>query len=205
MGFLKSYEEHVQERAALNVPPLPLTADQTAEVIELIKASDSEIDKLKDLLSTRVAPGVDDSAYVKAAFLNDVVQGNVSAPLTKEEAVNALGQMLGGYNVKPLIDALKIGEVADLAADKLKNTLLVYDSFNDVVELSSSNAKAKEVIESWANAEWFTNRPELEKEITVTVYKIPGETNTDDLSPASEAFTRSDIPLHANSILIARM
>ncbi|MDT8318396.1 MAG: bifunctional aconitate hydratase 2/2-methylisocitrate dehydratase [bacterium] len=205
MGFLKSYEEHVQERAALNVPALPLTTEQTAEVIELIKANDAQTDKLKDLLFTRVAPGVDDSAYVKAAFLNDVVQGNVSAPVSKEEAVTALGQMLGGYNVKPLIDALTVDEVADLAAEKLKNTLLVYDAFNEVVELSKSNAKAKEVIQSWANAEWFTNRPELEKEITVTVYKIPGETNTDDLSPASEAFTRSDIPLHANSMLVARM
>ncbi|MDH3975248.1 MAG: bifunctional aconitate hydratase 2/2-methylisocitrate dehydratase [Deltaproteobacteria bacterium] len=205
MDFLKNYDQHVQERAALNVPPLPLTPEQTAEVIELIKANDSETEKLKELLFTRVAPGVDDSAYVKAAFLNDVVQGNISTAISKEEAVNALGQMLGGYNVKPLIDALTVDEVADLAADKLKNTLLVYDAFNDVVELSSSNAKAKEVIESWANAEWFTNRPELEKEITVTVYKIPGETNTDDLSPASEAFTRSDIPLHANSMLVARM
>ncbi len=205
MGFLEQYEQHVKERAELNVPPLPLSAEQTAEVIELIKAGGSQLETLKDLLFNRVPPGVDDASYVKAAFLNDVVQGKVSCAVTKTEAVEALGKMLGGYNVQPLIDALKVDEVAQLAADKLKNTLLVYDSFNDVAELSKSNSFAKEVVESWANAEWFINRPELADEITVTVYKVPGETNTDDLSPASEAFTRSDIPLHAQSMLGARM
>jgi aconitate hydratase 2/2-methylisocitrate dehydratase len=205
MGFLEQYEQHVKERAELNVPPLPLSAEQTAEVIELIKAGDSNTETLKDLLFNRVPPGVDDASYVKAAFLNDVVQGKVSCAITKTEAVETLGAMLGGYNVQPLIEALKVDEVAQLAADKLKNTLLVYDSFNDVAELSKSNSFAKEVVESWANAEWFINRPELADEITVTVYKVPGETNTDDLSPASEAFTRSDIPLHAQSMLGARM
>lgn len=205
MGFLEQYEQHVKERAELNVPPLPLSAEQTAEVIELIKAGGSQIETLKDLLFNRVPPGVDDASYVKAAFLNDVVQGKVSCAVTKAEAVEILGQMLGGYNVQPLVEALKVDEVAQLAADKLKNTLLVYDSFNDVAELSKSNSFAKEVVESWANAEWFKNRPELADEITVTVYKVPGETNTDDLSPASEAFTRSDIPLHAQSMLGARM
>ena len=156
MGFLEQYEQHVKERAELNVPALPLSAEQTAEVIELIKAGGTQIDTLKDLLFNRVPPGVDDASYVKAAFLNDVVQGKVSSAVTKQEAVEALGQMLGGYNVQPLVDALKVDEVAQLAADKLKNTLLVYDSFNDVAELSKSNTFAKEVVESWANGEWFT-------------------------------------------------
>lgn len=205
MGFLEDYKSHVDEREKLGVPPLPLSAEQTRDLIELIKQGCN--DELKELLVNRVSPGVDDAAYVKAAFLNDVVQGKTTIKgLTKTEAVETLGMMLGGYNVQPLIDALSIDEVADVAVDKLKNTLLVYDSFNDVKALmDAGNAKAKEVIESWANAEWFTNRPELDREITLTVYKIPGETNTDDLSPASEAFTRSDIPLHANSMLVARM
>lgn len=204
MDFLQQYEQHVNERAALNVPPLPLNKKQAAEVVELIKSEKSDTKKLKELLFTRVSPGVDESAYVKAAFLNDVVQGKVKCAITKEEAINALGAMLGGYNVTPLVEALKIEEVAQLAANQLKNTLLMYNSFNDVAELSKTNKYAKEVLTSWANAEWFTNRPALADEITLTVFKVPGETNTDDLSPASEAFTRSDIPLHAQSMLVAR-
>jgi len=205
MSFFEQYDAHVAERAELNVPPLPLSAEQTAEVIELIKANDSNMDRLKDLLFNRVPPGVDDAAYVKAAFLNDVIQGNTSCAITISEAVKSLGQMLGGYNVKPLVDALLVDTAAAEAAEALKNTLLVYDAFNDVVELSKTNNYAKEVLESWANGEWFTNRPELPAQMTVTVYKVPGETNTDDLSPASQAFTRSDIPLHAQSMLGARM
>jgi aconitate hydratase 2/2-methylisocitrate dehydratase len=161
-----------------------------------------------DLFENKIPAGVDDAAYVKAAFLNDIVQGKVSCEaIDAVKACEILGKMLGGFNVTPLVEALKIdGDVANTAADQLKNTILVYDAFNDVKTLmDQGNPKAKEVIESWANGEWFTNKPELDEEITVTVYKIPGETNTDDLSPASEAFTRADIPLHANSMLGSRM
>ncbi|WP_457596159.1 bifunctional aconitate hydratase 2/2-methylisocitrate dehydratase [Hydrogenimonas sp.] len=210
MGFLADYEKHVKEREALGVPPLPLSAEQTAQVIELLKEIPIvEEEKLLDLLENRVPPGVDDAAYVKAAFLNDIVQGHAkTAAISPIHAVKMLGKMLGGFNVKPLVDALehKDEEIAQEAANQLKHILLVYDAFNDVKELADKGNKyAKEVLESWANAEWFTSRPELPEEITVTVFKVPGETNTDDLSPASEAFTRSDIPLHANSMLVAKM
>jgi len=207
MAFIEEYKAHVAEREILGVPPLPLSAEQTAELIELIKADCT--DKLLDLLTNRVSPGVDDAAYVKAAFLNDVVAGNVSvAAIAPEKAVEMLGMMLGGYNVKPLVDALTSSNTAvvDAAKEALKHTLLVYDAFNDVEELhKAGNAAATEVMTSWANAEWFVSKPALSEEITVTVFKVPGETNTDDLSPASEAFTRSDIPLHANSMLTAKM
>lgn len=209
MAFLNDYKAHTDERAALGVPPLALDADQTAQLVELLKASPiAEQDYAMDIFENKIPAGVDDAAYVKAAFLNDVVQGNVSCDaIDAVKACEILGLMLGGFNVTPLVEALKIdGAVADAAAKELKNTILVYDSFNDVKALmDAGNAKAKEIIESWANGEWFTNKPEMEKEITVTVYKIPGETNTDDLSPASEAFTRADIPVHANSFLINRM
>ncbi len=209
MSLIEDYKKHTEERAKLNVPPLPLTAKQTAELVELLKESPvKEPEYLLDLLKNRVPAGVDDAAYVKAAFLNDIVQGKASSEvLSKLDAIKILGKMLGGYNVGPLIDALKLDdELAQAAAEELKNTILVYDAFNDVKKLmDEGNKYAKEVIESWANAEWFTNKPELPKEITVTVYKVPGETNTDDLSPASEAFTRADIPLHAQSMLQARM
>jgi len=209
MSLLADYRKHTQERAKLGVPPLALTADQVAELVELLKKSSIEDrDYAMELFTQKVPAGVDDAAYVKAAFLNDIVQGNTTCEaIDAVKACKILGTMLGGFNVKPLVEALKIdGEVANTATEQLKNTLLVYDSFNDVKALmDKGNAKAKEVIESWANAEWFTNRPALEEEIVVTVYKVPGETNTDDLSPASEAFTRADIPLHANSFLQSRM
>jgi aconitate hydratase 2/2-methylisocitrate dehydratase len=209
MALIEEYKAHVAERAKLGVPPLALTAKQTAELVELLKASPiADVDYAMDMFENKIPAGVDDAAYVKAAFLNDIVQGNVSCDaISPVKACEILGKMLGGFNVKPLIEALKLGgEVADTAAEQLKNTLLVYDAFNDVkAMMDEGNAKAKEIIESWANGEWFTNKPELEKEITVTVYKVPGETNTDDLSPASEAFTRADIPLHANSFLQSKM
>jgi aconitate hydratase 2/2-methylisocitrate dehydratase len=209
MSLLADYRKHTQERAKLGVPPLALTANQVAELVELLKKSPIEDrDYAMELFTQKVPAGVDDAAYVKAAFLNDIVQGNTTCEaIDAVEACKILGTMLGGFNVKPLVEALKIdGEVANTATEQLKNTLLVYDSFNDVKDLmDKGNAKAKEVIESWANGEWFTNRPALEEEIVVTVYKVPGETNTDDLSPASEAFTRADIPLHANSFLQSRM
>jgi aconitate hydratase 2 / 2-methylisocitrate dehydratase len=207
MAFLEDYKAHVAERETLGVPPLPLSAEQTAELIELIKADCT--DELLDLLTNRVAPGVDDAAYVKAAFLNDVAAGNVAvAAIAPQKAVEMLGMMLGGYNVKPMIDALSSSNAAvvEAAVTALNKTLLVYDAFNDVEELhKAGNAAATEVMTSWANAEWFTHKPALAEEITVTVYKVPGETNTDDLSPASEAFTRSDIPVHANSFLVNKM
>ncbi len=210
MSLIQNYKAHTQERAELGVPPLPLTAEQVSQLVELLKADKIEEESyLLDLLENHVPAGVDDAAYVKAAFLNAIVQGEAkSNAIDSVKAVNILGKMLGGFNVGPLTEALKSenAEVAQAAATELKNTILVYDSFNDVKELmDSGNAYAKEVIESWANAEWFTNKPELSKEIKLTVYKVPGETNTDDLSPASEAFTRADIPLHANSMLGARM
>ncbi|MBU0633036.1 bifunctional aconitate hydratase 2/2-methylisocitrate dehydratase [bacterium] len=209
MTFIEDYKAHVVERAELGVPPLPLSAEQTAQLIEMIKKGEGDTSFNVDLLTNRVSPGVDDAAYVKAAFLNDVTQENVKVgSITPEQAVTMLGMMLGGYNVKPMVDALKSSNanVVKAAVESLKHTLLVYDMFNDVLELhKAGNAAATEVMTSWANAEWFTSKPALAEEITVTVYKVPGETNTDDLSPASEAFTRSDIPLHANSMLTAKM
>ena len=209
MSLLANYKAHSQER--LNeggLPALPLTAEQTAQLVELLKANPVvEAEYCLDLFTNKINPGVDDAAYVKAAFLNDIVQGKVSCSvISKVKAIEILGTMMGGFNVSPLVEALKIPEVADAAAKELKNTILVYNSFNDVKELmDAGNAKAKEIIESWANAEWFTNKPALEEEMTLTVYKIPGETNTDDLSPATVAFTRSDIPLHATAMLQSRM
>ncbi|HIP12689.1 MAG TPA: bifunctional aconitate hydratase 2/2-methylisocitrate dehydratase [Arcobacter sp.] len=208
MSLVANYKAHTEERAKLGVTPLALTAEQVAELVELLKASPIvESDYVMNMFENKIPAGVDDAAYVKAAFLNDVVQGKVSCDaIDPSKACNILGKMLGGFNVTPLVEALKIEEIADVAATQLKNTLLVYDSFNDVKALmDSGNVHAKSVIESWAAAEWFTNKAEIPAESTVTVYKIPGETNTDDLSPASEAFTRADIPLHANSFLVNRM
>ncbi len=210
MSLIEEYKKHTEERAKLNVPPLPLTAQQVNELVELLKQDPiPEEEYLLDLLKNRVPAGVDDAAYVKAAFLNAIVTGDAHCKaLTRVDAIKILGSMLGGYNVGPLVEALKSEhvEVAQAAADELKHTILVYDAFNDVKDLmDEGNRFAKEVIESWANAEWFTSKPELPKEITLTVFKVPGETNTDDLSPASEAFTRADIPLHAQSMLRARM
>ncbi len=209
MGLLNEYKAHTKDRAELGVVPLALTSEQTAELVELLKKNTvEESDYVMELFTQKIPAGVDDAAYVKAAFLNDVVQGKATCQVIDSvKACKILGTMLGGFNVTPLVEALKIdGDVAKEACKQLKNIILVYDAFNDVKTLmDEGNEKAKEIIESWANAEWFTNKPEMKKEITVTVYKIPGETNTDDLSPASEAFTRADIPLHANSFLINRM
>jgi len=210
MSLLEDYKAHTAERAALGVTPLALTADQTAQLVELLKASPlADAAYAIELFETKIPAGVDDAAYIKAAFLNDIVKGDATcAEIDAVRATFLLGTMLGGFNVAPLVDALSSSDaaIAESAATQLKNTLLVYDSFNDVKALmDGGNALAKSVVESWANAEWFYNKPAMEKEITLTVYKIPGETNTDDLSPASEAFTRADVPLHANSFLINRM
>jgi aconitate hydratase 2/2-methylisocitrate dehydratase len=197
--MLQAYREHAAERAALGIPPLPLDTKQTAELIELIKnPPQGEEAFLMNLLTHRVPPGVDDAAKVKASFLSAVAHGDLSVSLvSKAKATELLGTMVGGYNVKPLIDLLDHKEVAAVAAESLKKTLLMFDFFHDVAEKSKAgNANATAVIQSWADAEWFTSRPEVAKKITVSVFKVPGETNTDDLSPAPDAWSRPDIPLH---------
>ena len=205
--MLESYRQHVAEREAEGLPPLALDAIQVAELVELIKNCPAgEEAFLLDLLVNRVPPGVDQAAYVKAAFLSDLAKGNTKCDLIDAvRATEILGTMLGGYNIQPLIDLLDSETTADAAAKALSHTLLVYDAFHDVAEKSKSNAAAARVIRSWADAEWFTSKAELAKEITVTVYKVPGETNTDDLSPATEAWSRPDIPLHAKSMLVTKM
>ncbi|HEX2545445.1 MAG TPA: bifunctional aconitate hydratase 2/2-methylisocitrate dehydratase [Ramlibacter sp.] len=202
--MLQAYVEHVAERAKLGIPPLPLSAKQTAEVIEMIKSAPAKEEAfLVDLLTNRVPPGVDDAAKVKASFLAAVAHGDLTvAAISKAKATELLGTMVGGYNVKPLIDLLDHADVAQIAADGLKKTLLMFDYFHDVAEKAKAgNAFAKEVMQSWANAEWFTSRPEVAQKITVTVFKVPGETNTDDLSPAPDAWSRPDIPLHTLAML----
>src|SRR5450830_320935 len=202
--MLQAYRQHAAERAALGIPPLPLDAKQVADLIELIKNPPAGEDAfLLDLLTHRVPPGVDDAAKVKASFLAAVAHGDIAVALiSKAKATELLGTMVGGYNVHPLIELLDDAEVAAVAAEGLKKTLLMFDFFNDVAEKAKAgNAKAKEVVQSWADAEWFTTRPEVEKKITVTVFKVPGETNTDDLSPAPDAWSRPDIPLHYLAML----
>ena len=207
--MLESYRKHVEERAALNVPPLPLDAEQTAALCDLLKSPPAgEEDFLMELLCDRVPPGVDPASYVKASFLTAIAKGETTSPLlSPKKAVELLGTMMGGYNVASLIDLLKDEreEIAQLAADALKKTLLVYDAFNDVTELADDNSYAKQVVDSWANAEWFTSKPKVPETITVTVFNVPGETNTDDLSPAPHATTRPDIPLHAQVMLESTM
>jgi aconitate hydratase 2 / 2-methylisocitrate dehydratase len=201
--MLEAYRQHVAERAALGIPPLPLDAQQTAAVIELLKAPPAGEDAfLLDLLTHRVPPGVDDAAKVKASFLSAVAHGDVEvALLSRARATELLGTMVGGYNVKPLIDLLDSGTAA-VAAAALKKTLLMFDFFHDVAEKAAAGNKfASEVIASWAKAEWFTSRPEVAARITVTVFKVTGETNTDDLSPAPDAWSRPDIPLHYLAML----
>ena len=202
--MLEAYRKHVEERAAEGVPPKPLTEQQVAELVELLKAPPAgEEAFLVDLLENRIPPGVDQAAYVKAAFLADVAKGTAQSPLiSREHATKLLGTMQGGYNVAPLVDLLDDDTVGDIAAEALKGTLLVFDAFHDVEEKSKAgNARAKAVIQSWADAEWFTNKPDLAEKISMTVFKVTGETNTDDLSPAQDAWSRPDIPLHANAML----
>ena len=186
----------------MGIPPLPLDAEQTAALIELLKKDHKESDFLLNLLKERVPAGVDDAAYVKAGFLSDLTKGKTNSPyITKEDAVVILGTMLGGYNIQPLIDCLEIDGLADDAANALSNTLLIFDAFNDIFELSKNNVYAKRVIDSWANGEWFTNKNDVPESIKLTVFKVPGEINTDDLSPAPDAWSRPDIPLHALAML----
>ncbi|QFS43008.1 acnB, aconitate hydratase 2 [Nostoc sphaeroides CCNUC1] len=224
--MLEQYRKHVAERAALGIPPLPLDAKQTSELCELLKnPPKGQEEILLHLLRDRVSPGVDPAAYVKAGFLTAIAKNEITSPLVSRiEAVQLLGTMVGGYNVQSLIDLLQWPTVsvsdssetplvmggqgkepiAAYAANALSKILLVYDAYHDVLELSKTNPFAKRVVDSWAEAEWFTMRPTVPEAITVTVFKVPGETNTDDLSPAQSATTRPDIPLHALVMLESR-
>ncbi|MGI0406733.1 bifunctional aconitate hydratase 2/2-methylisocitrate dehydratase [Helicobacter himalayensis] len=213
--FIAQYNEQKSQRESQGVPPLPLTEEQTRLAIAICKSAESSNEQrvfAKELLIHRVNPGVDDGAKLKAEFLSEILKNtdskqSISQVFTPQEAVTYLGTMLGGYNVAPLIEGLKLAdsELAKLCAETLKHTLLLYNSFDTIAELSKTNALAKEVLQSYAEAEWFLAKPELEKVIKACVFKIDGETNTDDLSPASDAFTRSDIPLHAKAMLKARV
>ena len=202
--MLEEYRKHVAERAAMGIVAKPLDATQMAALVELLKNPPAgEEEFLLDLLINRVPPGVDEAAYVKAGFLAAIAKGEATSPLvTPEKAVELLGTMQGGYNIHPLIDALDDAKLAPIAAKALSHTLLMFDNFYDVEEKAKAgNEHAKQVMQSWADAEWFLNRPQLAEKITVTVFKVTGETNTDDLSPAPDAWSRPDIPLHALAML----
>ena len=202
--MLEEYRKHVAERAAEGVVTKPLDATQTAALVELLKSPPKgEEEFLLDLIVNRVPPGVDEAAYVKAGFLTALAKGETTSPLiTPEKAVELLGTMQGGYNIHALIEALDNDKLAPIAAKALSHTLLMFDSFYDVEEKAKAgNVYAKQIMQSWADGEWFTERPELAEKITVTVFKVTGETNTDDLSPAPDAWSRPDIPLHALAML----
>ena len=202
--MLEAYRDHVAERAALGIPPLPLSAKQTGELIELLKAPPAgEETFLVDLVTHRVPAGVDDAAKIKASYLAAVAHGTESCALiSRAHAIELLGTMLGGYNISPLVDLLDDVSVGSQAAEALKKTLLMFDQFHDVKDKADKgNTYAKAVLQSWADAEWFTSRPEVPQSITVTILKVTGETNTDDLSPAPDAWSRPDIPLHALAML----
>jgi len=202
--LLETYREHVDSRAAEGIPPLPLNPEQVADLVELLKnPPDGEGEFLLDLITNRVPAGVDQAAYVKAAFLADLVKGNCTSPLLdKVRAIELLGTMLGGYNITPLIDALDDDALADHVVEGLSHTLLMFDSFHDVKEKADAgNPHAKKIMQSWADGEWFTSKETVSDKITLTVFKVPGETNTDDLSPAPDAWSRPDIPLHAKAML----
>jgi aconitate hydratase 2/2-methylisocitrate dehydratase len=202
--MLEAYRQHVAERAALGIPPLPLSKQQTTDLVALLKnPPKGEEAFLVDLITHRVPAGVDDAAKVKAEFLARVAKGEEACALiSREKATELLGTMVGGYNVKPLIDVLDDAVVGAVAAKALKSTLLMFDFFHDVAEKAKAgSANAKAVMQSWADAEWFTQRPDVPKKISVTVFKVTGETNTDDLSPAPDAWSRPDIPLHALAML----
>ncbi|HYN54343.1 MAG TPA: bifunctional aconitate hydratase 2/2-methylisocitrate dehydratase [Methylotenera sp.] len=205
--MLIAYRQHVAERKTQNLPPLPLSTEQVAQVVELLKNPPAgEAETLLDLIANRTPAGVDQSAYVKAAFLSDIAKGVATSPvITPEQAVKLLATMLGGYNVQALVELLDT-PMADSAVTALSKTILMFDAFHDVDEkMKAGNLHAKKLIESWANAEWFTNAPVLAKEIKMVVFKVDGETNTDDLSPAQDAWSRPDIPLHAKAMLINKM
>ncbi len=202
--MLEAYRKHVEERAAEGVVPKPLDAEQVAGLVELLKnPPQGEEDFLLDLLENRIPPGVDEAAYVKAGFLTAVAKGEVSSPLvSREKAAQLLGTMQGGYNIAPLVDLLDDDALAPISAKALSHTLLMFDAFYDVEEKAKAgNAFAQQVLQSWADAEWFLSKPQLQEKITLTVFKVTGETNTDDLSPAPDAWSRPDIPVHALAML----
>ncbi|WP_323839931.1 bifunctional aconitate hydratase 2/2-methylisocitrate dehydratase [Photorhabdus africana] len=202
--MLEEYRKHVAERATQGVVPKPLDATQAAALVELLKSPPKgEEDFLLDLLINRIPPGVDEAAYVKAGFLAAIAKDETISPLiTPEKAIELLGTMQGGYNIHPLIDALDNEKLAPIAAKALSHTLLMFDNFYDVEEKAKAgNPQAKQIMQSWADAQWYLERPELAEKITVTVFKVTGETNTDDLSPAQDAWSRPDIPLHALAML----
>jgi len=201
---LEAYRKHVEERAAAGVVPKPLDAEQVAGLVELVKAPIAgEEDVILDLLTNRVPPGVDEAAYVKAGFLTAIVKGEATSPiLSAERATELLGTMQGGYNIETLVELLDVDALAPIAAKALSHTLLMFDAFYTVEEKAKAGNKfAQQVLQSWADAEWFLSKPEVAKKLTVTVFKVPGETNTDDLSPAPDAWSRPDIPLHALAML----
>ncbi|MFZ7171206.1 bifunctional aconitate hydratase 2/2-methylisocitrate dehydratase [Avibacterium volantium] len=203
-NFLQNYQKHIDERAAQGVVPKPLDAEQTAQLIELLKNPPAEqADYLLELFKTRVPAGVDEAAYVKASFLAAIVNGTAHSPLiSPESAVQILGTMQGGYNIEPLLQALDNEALAPYAVSALSSTLLMFDNFYDVEQRAKQgNPYAQQILESWANADWYLSRPKLDEKITVTVFKVSGETNTDDLSPAQDAWSRPDIPLHALAML----
>ncbi|MGE1172558.1 bifunctional aconitate hydratase 2/2-methylisocitrate dehydratase [Pseudomonas sp. BW7P1] len=202
--MLEAYRKHIEERAALGIVPQPLNAEQTAGLVELLKNPPAgEEAFLVDLITNRVPPGVDEAAYVKAGFLSAIAKGEATSPLIdKKRAVELLGTMQGGYNIATLVELLDNAELAAVAAEQLKHTLLMFDAFHDVAEKAKAgNVHAKAVLESWAAGEWFTNKPAIADKYSLTVFKVPGETNTDDLSPAPDAWSRPDIPLHALAML----
>jgi aconitate hydratase 2/2-methylisocitrate dehydratase len=201
--MLQEYREHVAERAAQGVTPKPLDAEQVVQLVELVKnPPQGEEALILELFTHRVPAGVDGAAYIKAGFLSAVAKGEASSPiLSAEYATELLGTMLGGYNIQPMIDLLE-SELADTAANGLKKTLLMFDAFFDVKEKAEAgNKAAQSVMQSWAEAEWFTSREQVSDKITVKVFKVTGETNTDDLSPAPDAWSRPDIPVHAKAML----
>lgn len=206
--MLTAYREHVQQRAQQDLPPLPLNAEQVAQLIALLQAPPKgEEQFLLELITQRVLPGVDPAAYIKAGFLTALAKGEIKSPLIDaKHATELLGTMLGGYNVQPLIDLLDNPSLAPIAAKELSHTLLMFDAYHDVLEKAQQgNHTAKQVIDSWTQAEWFSQRQPLSEKLTLTVFKVPGEINTDDLSPATEAWSRPDIPLHATVMLKSRM
>src|SRR6056300_539384 len=196
--MLQDYKKHCEERKEQGIPPLPLSAQQTSDLVELLKSEHEESELLLELLKERIPAGVDQAAYVKAGFLADITTGETSSPyISKKEAVMILGTMLGGYNIQPLIKCLEDDELGETAAAALSTTLLIFDAFNEVLALSETNKNAKTVIDAWADGTWFKEKQEIPEQIRLTVYKVPGEINTDDLSPATDAWSRPDIPLHA--------
>ncbi len=203
-NFLDTYQQHIDERSAEGIVPQPLNAEQAAQLIELLKQPpQGKEEYLLSLFENRIPAGVDEAAYVKASFLSAIINNEATSPLISAQyAVKLLGTMQGGYNIEPLLTALDNDTLAPVATEALSSTLLMFDAFHDVSERAKkSNAFAQQILESWANAEWFLSRPKLAEKITVTVFKVTGETNTDDLSPAQDAWSRPDIPLHAKAML----